>query len=83
MHVGIDVQRRLGLTASKVLELVGKVAEAFNGPVAVAGGIKPEEAGKVAGAGASIVIIGSGITRAEDPRMAAMKALKNANITCK
>lgn len=83
MHIGIDVQRRLGLTASKVLELFGKVAEAFNGPIAVAGGIKPEEAGRVAEAGASIIIIGSGITRAEDPRMATMKALKNANITCK
>ena len=83
MHVGIDVQRRLGLTASKVLELIGRVAEAFNGPIAVAGGIKPNESGKIAEAGASIIIIGGGITKARDPRAAAMTALENAGITCR
>ncbi|GAB6148466.1 orotidine 5'-phosphate decarboxylase / HUMPS family protein [Stetteria hydrogenophila] len=82
LHIGIDVQRRLGITASKVPELISKVAEAFNGPVAVAGGIKPEEAGRVAEAGASIIIIGGGITKAGDPRGAAIKALESAGVKC-
>lgn len=82
VHIGIDVQRRLGLTAAKALELIGKISEVFNGPVAAAGGIKPEEAGKVVEAGASIVIIGGGITKASDPRSAALTAAKSAGVSC-
>jgi len=82
LHVGVDVQRRQGLTARGVLELVPRVREAFGGPVAVAGGIRPGEAGSFARAGADIVVIGSGITRAGDPRAAALEALRNIRPTC-
>ena len=74
LHIGIDVQRRLGITAAQVPELVSRVAAAFKGPVAVAGGIKPSEAGALARAGASIVIIGGAITKSSDPAKAALEA---------
>jgi len=77
LHVGIDVQRKLGLRASQMIELVSKVSREFSGPVAVAGGIKPEETKDLADAGASIIIIGSGITKAKDPRRATEVALRH------
>ena len=76
LHVGVDVQRRLGITASALLELVREASEAFRGPVAVAGGIKVEEVGKFLEAGARIVVIGSAITRARSPGEEALKALR-------
>ncbi len=82
LHVGIDVQRSLGLTAAQVPGLVEKVAKAFGGVVAVAGGIKPAEAGVLARAGASIVVIGGGILRAPDPRAAAEAALGSMGVSC-
>ena len=82
LHIGVDVQRRLGLTASQLRDLIGRVAGEFQGPVAVAGGIKPEETGALASAGASIVIIGGGITRAGDPAAAAQRALEGLRPSC-
>jgi 3-hexulose-6-phosphate synthase len=80
LHIGIDVQRRLGITAGRIPELVERVSKAFKGPVAVAGGIKPEESGRLAEAGASIVIIGGGITKAGNPREAALEALRSLGL---
>jgi len=82
LHVGVDTQRMLGVTAEDLLGLIPRVAEAFGGPVAVAGGIRPESAGDYARAGASIVVIGSGITRAPDPRRAVVEALRGVRPTC-
>ena len=82
LHVGIDVQRRLGITAADRARLVESASRAFEGPVAVAGGIKPGEAGLLAEAGASIVIIGGGITRSPDPREAARTALEALKPRC-
>lgn len=80
LHIGIDVQRRLGITAGGIPELVERVSKAFKGPVAVAGGVRPGEAGRLADAGASIVIIGGGITRAENPGEAALEALRSLGL---
>lgn len=80
LHIGIDVQRRLGITAGQVPQLVEKVAKAFQGPVAVAGGVKPREARRLAEAGASIVIIGGAITKAADPGAAAAEALRGLGL---
>jgi 3-hexulose-6-phosphate synthase len=77
LHIGIDVQRRLGLTAGQVPGLVERVAGAFRGPVAVAGGVKPGEAGRLVVAGARIVIIGGAITGSPDPGGAARRALES------
>jgi len=82
LHIGIDVQKKLGLRASEITDLVGKVAKEFSGPVAVAGGIKPEEVDRVVNAGASIIIIGGGITRAKDPKSAFEEALKRLSARC-
>ncbi len=82
LHIGIDVQKRLGLRASDMLNLVSQVKKEFDGPLAVAGGIKPEEAGRVVDAGASIVIIGGGITRSKDPKAAVEEAIRNIRPEC-
>ncbi len=82
LHVGVDVQRKLGLTAGSRAELVETLRSEFKGPIAVAGGIKPDEAGLLADAGASIVIIGSAITRSQDPRESLLKALRNLDPGC-
>ncbi len=82
LHIGIDVQRRLGITAGQLPELVSRVREAFGGPVAVAGGVKPHEAGALARAGASIIVIGSAIVKARDPRAAAEEAVRSLRPGC-
>ncbi|MCE4625373.1 MAG: orotidine 5'-phosphate decarboxylase [Desulfurococcales archaeon] len=81
-HIGIDVQRSLGLSAANRAELVAKLAESFPGPIAVAGGIKPEEVGRLVEAGARIIIIGGAITRSPDPASAAMEAYRGLNARC-
>lgn len=82
LHIGIDVQRKLGLTAGKMADFIGGIKEAFKGPVAVAGGIKPEETSRLARAGADIIIIGSGITKSSDPRSAAVEAVRGLRPRC-
>jgi 3-hexulose-6-phosphate synthase len=82
IHIGIDVQRALGITATQALDLVRKAKELFRGPVAVAGGIKPEDVRLVAGAGADIVIIGSAITKSQDPRSSTLRALEKLGSRC-
>jgi len=79
LHVGIDVQRKLGITASALLKLVKEVKDAFGDRLllSVSGGIKPYEASNFARAGADIIVIGSAITKSPNPREAATTALKN------
>jgi len=69
-HVGIDVQRRLGITAAQLLEIVRSVKRTFNGMIAVAGGLKPDNITPMIEAGADIVIVGSAITKSPNPGMA-------------
>lgn len=76
VHVGVDVQARLGLRAADLVNVVKGFREAFRGIVAVAGGIKPGEVEIFVNAGADIVIIGSAITRSQDPRGEALKAIE-------
>ncbi|MCE4612877.1 MAG: orotidine 5'-phosphate decarboxylase [Desulfurococcales archaeon] len=82
LHIGIDVQKRLGITAIQLRDLIGQVKREFKGPIAVAGGIKPAEVSSLVEAGADIVIIGSAITRAPDPGSALREALKRAGARC-
>ncbi len=81
-HIGIDVQKKLGMTASTRAELVARLKNSFDGPIAVAGGIKPGEVERLVDAGADIIIIGSGITKAKAPREAALKALAGLRPRC-
>ncbi len=82
LHIGIDVQRKLGITASQIIDLISKISKVFEGPIAVAGGIKPSETGRLAKAGANIIIIGSAITKSSDPRKAAEEAVRNMRPGC-
>ncbi|MCE4608244.1 MAG: orotidine 5'-phosphate decarboxylase [Caldisphaeraceae archaeon] len=81
-HTGIDVQVKQGLTARKSLEIIKELKESFNGKIAVAGGIKPEEVSSFAEAGADIIIIGGGITKAKDPNLATNKAREGLGSDC-
>ena len=74
LHVGIDEQMK---ARSSPLDLVKKVVSSVDLPVAVAGGINQSNARDFVKAGASIIIVGGAIIKAEDVRAAA-KALKKA-----
>ena len=76
LHVGVDIQKRRGITAIQLLREVEELSKS-NVIVAVAGGIKPENAHIFVQHGARIVIIGSAITRAKDPKKATELAIKN------
>ncbi len=78
LHVGIDVQKRLGVTASALLSLIRRLKDEFSEKLvlSVSGGIKPYETGRFADAGADIVVIGSAITKSPNPREAAVTALR-------
>lgn len=71
IHVGIDAQRALGLTAGELRGLVRRVAEVFPGPVAVAGGLNAKTAPAMVEAGARIIVVGGAITRSPSPGEAA------------
>ena len=76
VHVGIDVQRRLGVTAAGMAEIVRRIVERFPGPVAVAGGLNEETAPRMVEAGASIIVVGGAITRSRDPVEAARRIIE-------
>ena len=67
VHVSIDKQM-MGLNP---VENVREVASAVDVPVAVAGGVNSETAAAVVEAGASIVIVGGAVIKAEHPTQAA------------
>ena len=73
IHMGIDQQMK---GVSTPTELVRQVASAVSIPIAVAGGITSETAGKLASSGASVIIVGGGIIKTEDVRTAAVKIKK-------
>ncbi len=76
IHVGIDVQTGRKLTAAEQADLVRRVSRVFPGVVAVAGGLRAETVAPVVEAGAGIVIVGSAITKARDPREAARRIVE-------
>lgn len=76
VHVGVDVQQRLGLTANQLAELVSKIKSVTKRTVAVAGGIKPEGIPRLVKAGADILIVGGYIVKSRDPRQATLECLK-------
>jgi 3-hexulose-6-phosphate synthase len=76
LHVGIDVQKKLGVTAAELEKLVSKLSSKYNWHVAVAGGLNEETAPRMAAAGASIVIVGGAITRSRDPVRAARRIIE-------
>ncbi|WP_019178404.1 3-hexulose-6-phosphate synthase [Methanomassiliicoccus luminyensis] len=77
LHVGIDEQMK---GSSSPLEVLKKVSEAVSIPIAVAGGITSETAPELMKAGASIVIVGGGIIKAENVT-AATRKVKDAMLS--
>ena len=73
-HVGIDQQMK-GMDALSLLkEISGKVSL----PIGAAGGLDAVSAGEAVKAGASILLVGSSITKAADVRAAAAEIKKSA-----
>lgn len=66
-HVGIDVQRRRGLSATDMINELVELRRKIRNLVAVAGGIKHGDASKFIDIGVNIVIVGSAITKSEEP----------------
>ncbi len=66
VHCPIDVQMRGG----DPFDLLARLAKVTSIPLAAAGGLNSETAPRAAAAGASIVVIGGAITKAEDPARA-------------
>jgi 3-hexulose-6-phosphate synthase/6-phospho-3-hexuloisomerase len=75
VHVGVDEQM-VGLSPVK---MVRQVAEAVSVPVAAGGGLNSESAPEVVKAGATIIIVGGALTKAEDPAAETRKILKAIN----
>ena len=73
VHIGID-QQMIGKNPVDILKSIVKKTKI---PVAVAGGINSETAVDAVKAGASIIIVGSAITKAKDVKMAT-KQIKKA-----
>uniref|UniRef100_A0A7C2ZM18 D-arabino 3-hexulose 6-phosphate aldehyde lyase n=1 Tax=Ignisphaera aggregans TaxID=334771 RepID=A0A7C2ZM18_9CREN len=76
LHVGVDVQKKRGVTARELLKEVSEIASS-KVIVMVAGGIKPSEAAMFASHGARIIVIGSAITKSQDPYSATATALNS------
>lgn len=63
LHVGVDQQMKGGFSPA---DLVKEISSRVGVPVAVAGGISSETAPGLVNSGASVVIVGGGIIKAED-----------------
>ncbi len=76
IHSGIDVQRRLGIRAISFRDITCKIRNDLGDVIiSVSGGIKPEDIEEFTEACVDIIVIGSAITKAPDPRGAAARAL--------
>ncbi len=83
LHMGIDQQMK---GEEPPLDTLRKVVEKTNIPIAVAGGITAENAGEYVQAGASIIIVGGGITKAADIKASAdavKKSMSGAKVDTK
>jgi 3-hexulose-6-phosphate synthase/6-phospho-3-hexuloisomerase len=72
IHVSIDEQMK----GKKPLEDITRISEACDIPLAVAGGLNSETAPLAIKKGASIIIVGGAITKAENPQKATMTIKK-------
>lgn len=74
LHMGIDQQMK---GEEPPIDVLKKTVKNTSIPIAVAGGITAENAGEYVKAGASIIIVGGGITKAKDITASA-KAVKDS-----
>ncbi|MCD6300584.1 MAG: orotidine 5'-phosphate decarboxylase [Staphylothermus sp.] len=66
-HIGIDVQKKRGLTIDQLIDEIIELKKVLNAKLAVAGGIKHGRAKPLVDAGADIIVVGGAITKAKDP----------------
>ncbi|MCD6502849.1 MAG: hypothetical protein DRN30_01395 [Thermoplasmata archaeon] len=66
LHLGIDQQRKRRID----FDMVKKLSETLEIPIAVAGGLNKETVALAVRAGAKVIIVGGAITKAEDPELA-------------
>ena len=76
MHMGIDTQMR---GEEPPVDVLKRIVESVSIPVAVAGGITAENAGKYVEAGASDVIVGGAIIKTENITAAAQNIKRSMN----
>ncbi|MCE4614018.1 MAG: orotidine 5'-phosphate decarboxylase [Desulfurococcales archaeon] len=83
-HIGIDVQQGRKLTAGSRSSLVREISkETVKALIAVAGGVKPSESRELHDAGATIIIIGSAITKSHNPVEAIKVFEKTVSPVCR
>jgi len=78
IHTGIDVQKRRLTTAADRLSAIKEITDSFSDiHIAVSGGIKAADIPAFLRAGVSIIIIGSAITKSENPRHSAIEVINS------
>ncbi|MEM0027192.1 MAG: orotidine 5'-phosphate decarboxylase / HUMPS family protein [Ignisphaera sp.] len=75
LHIGVDVQRKRGLSAKQLLREVEEISQS-DILVSVAGGIKHADIDTFIQSGAKIIVMGSAITKSPDPYEATKKAVE-------
>ncbi|MGC8563977.1 MAG: geranylgeranylglyceryl/heptaprenylglyceryl phosphate synthase [Fervidicoccaceae archaeon] len=81
LHAGIDQQLGKRLRGVDFIPLVKELKKEIDDiKISVAGGIKPDEAKKLAEAGTDIIVAGSFITNSKEPREATKLFLKELGI---
>jgi 3-hexulose-6-phosphate synthase len=83
LHVGIDIQRRTGLTAANLVNEAIKIKEKYGIQVTIAGGINEKIAAAIAGKDIDIVVVGNAITGADDPLSSAIRIRRALGIESK
>lgn len=69
-HIGYGKQRT-GLRAIDFIDPIKELTARSKIPIAVAGGIRIGDAGRLVKAGCKIIIVGKAVTKAENPKLAA------------
>jgi len=77
LHVGIDVQKSLGIRATALVNLVREVKrEVPEVLVSASGGIRARDIPELLEVGVDIVVVGGAITRSQNPREEALECLR-------
>jgi len=76
LHVGISAQRLRGVTAEQLVEEAARVKQEVGVKVGVAGGLKPGAIKQLVDRGIDVIVVGSAITKAEEPEKVAIMILR-------
>ena len=80
VHTGIDAQRSTG-TRLKLDRSLRTMTRVLKIPIAAAGGVNPDIAGELVGAGVSLVIVGGWITRSRNPEKASRQIVEKFRLS--